>query len=438
MVIPLGRPSLAGSSDLPGSLAHRAGTHAEAFLQGLRNGLRLFRPRVRLERADSRRSLTGDVSAFPPYLVLLRVGFAMPRTLLPRRCALTAPFHPYLNSRSRRYLLCGTFRLTRLNAPSRTLSGTLLCGVRTFLSLPVQPRETLSFTEGQRPSGPASAISYYKMKRGYRLGAKSFVFWNFPANRCAIQCAMMSRFIVLAVMAVNLSVPSKSSNLDYRPPTAREQRALDNFSKVIDKVLAQFRDDDWAENVDHSLTGAEVNPNSEVPLEVNSIIQRSYDVRRNSDRYQEKILPLVKQMVESTDFQEKKDINDQVQDLMHVQVQIRLNRRTVAIDPPPPDNEDLRIAGTALAYKIRREAFPSGSAYTLFCGDAKSLVWDGEHNWFQFKFNHPANTPVIENVEIRIYGAEDRIQHLLQTIDWKLVNAALISEAGGQKNWDWD
>ena len=32
---------------------------------------------------------------FPPYLVLLRVGFTMPPALLPERCALTAPFHPY-------------------------------------------------------------------------------------------------------------------------------------------------------------------------------------------------------------------------------------------------------------------------------------------------------------------------------------------------------
>jgi hypothetical protein len=31
-----------------------------------------------------------------PYLVLLRVGFAMQRSLLNARCALTAPFHPYL------------------------------------------------------------------------------------------------------------------------------------------------------------------------------------------------------------------------------------------------------------------------------------------------------------------------------------------------------
>jgi hypothetical protein len=31
----------------------------------------------------------------PSYLVLLRVWFALPATLLRRRCALTAPFHPY-------------------------------------------------------------------------------------------------------------------------------------------------------------------------------------------------------------------------------------------------------------------------------------------------------------------------------------------------------
>ena len=34
--------------------------------------------------------------AIPAYLVLLRVGFTMRRPLLSVRCALTAPFHPYL------------------------------------------------------------------------------------------------------------------------------------------------------------------------------------------------------------------------------------------------------------------------------------------------------------------------------------------------------
>src|ERR1700724_745436 len=49
--------------------------------------------------------------------------------LLPHLFTLT------LASRPRRYVLCCTCRLTGLNPPSRTLSGTLLYGVRTFLSL---------------------------------------------------------------------------------------------------------------------------------------------------------------------------------------------------------------------------------------------------------------------------------------------------------------
>ena len=96
----------------------------------------------------------------PPYLVLLRVGFTMPPALPPERCALTAPFHPYRrssrpglrpsgqscvcrNTRIRRYLFCGTGRLRALKPTSRTLSGTLPCGVRTFL-----PRWT-PLTRGQ-------------------------------------------------------------------------------------------------------------------------------------------------------------------------------------------------------------------------------------------------------------------------------------------------
>src|SRR5271166_636580 len=45
-------------------------------------------------RADAQRCMA-RCKRFPPYLVLLRVGFTLPPTLPPERCALTAPFHPY-------------------------------------------------------------------------------------------------------------------------------------------------------------------------------------------------------------------------------------------------------------------------------------------------------------------------------------------------------
>ena len=50
--------------------------------------------------------------------------------LLPHLFTLT----PRIRRCTRRYVFCGTSRRPGLNPASRTLSGTLLCGVRTFLS----------------------------------------------------------------------------------------------------------------------------------------------------------------------------------------------------------------------------------------------------------------------------------------------------------------
>jgi len=50
--------------------------------------------------------------------------------LLPHLFTLTPASPP------RRYVFCGTFRRTGLNPTARMLSGTLLCGVRTFLPCP--------------------------------------------------------------------------------------------------------------------------------------------------------------------------------------------------------------------------------------------------------------------------------------------------------------
>ena len=56
----------------------------------------------------------------PPYLALLRMGFAMPVLLPVPRWALTPPFHPCLiphRAGHRRFVFCCTFR--RLAAPGR-------------------------------------------------------------------------------------------------------------------------------------------------------------------------------------------------------------------------------------------------------------------------------------------------------------------------------
>ena len=67
------------------------------------------------------------------YLVLLRVGFTLPRSLPTTRCALTAPFHPYpspmkVRIRAVYFLLHWPW----VHTP-QALPGTLPLGARTFL-----------------------------------------------------------------------------------------------------------------------------------------------------------------------------------------------------------------------------------------------------------------------------------------------------------------
>jgi hypothetical protein len=69
-----------------------------------------------------------------PYLVLLRMGFALPAGLLRPRCALTAPFHPYLPRKAAGGIFSVALSVkSALSEPPRPLAGMLPCGDRTFL-----------------------------------------------------------------------------------------------------------------------------------------------------------------------------------------------------------------------------------------------------------------------------------------------------------------
>ena len=94
-----------------------------------------------------------------PYLALLRVGFTLPPVLPPARCALTAPFHPYLatypwhtgtNTGAPKAMLsvsgvgdqavCFLWHWPWARAP-QALPGTLPNGARTFLPV-ARPKMT--------------------------------------------------------------------------------------------------------------------------------------------------------------------------------------------------------------------------------------------------------------------------------------------------------
>src|SRR5208282_3927797 len=97
----------------------------------------LKRPTRRFD-APSRHVLPGEPGRSLPIWSCSVWGLPCPLqycrggALLPHLFTLTSAFPP------RRYVLCGTSRQPGLNPAARTLSGTLLCGVRTFL--PQRPK----------------------------------------------------------------------------------------------------------------------------------------------------------------------------------------------------------------------------------------------------------------------------------------------------------
>ena len=99
-------------------------------VSGLRTGIA---PESLAINAPSRHAPARKRSSFPIWSCSVW-GLPCPQhycrggALLPHLFTLTS------TSRSRRFVFCGTFRQLNLNSASRMLSGTLLCGVRTFLS----------------------------------------------------------------------------------------------------------------------------------------------------------------------------------------------------------------------------------------------------------------------------------------------------------------
>ncbi len=97
-IIPLGRPLLDGSRNLP-------------------------------ERSGAVMPCSGEPVARRSYLVLLRTRLAMPSPLPETRCALTAPFHPY-PGKPRRSALCGAISGV---TPGGRYPPSYYRGARTFL-----------------------------------------------------------------------------------------------------------------------------------------------------------------------------------------------------------------------------------------------------------------------------------------------------------------
>jgi hypothetical protein len=135
-----------------------------------------------------------------PYLVFLRVGFALPLVSPRARCALTAPFHPcpayVVNDGSEAVCFLWHFPASRLDWP---LASTLPCEARTFLPCTgvatrapaitlTSPSSVPACAGGDHSSGPDVAVRLERPTRSHRAGHATPVWscfgWGFPCPAC--------------------------------------------------------------------------------------------------------------------------------------------------------------------------------------------------------------------------------------------------------------
>lgn len=235
---------------------------------------------------------------------------------------------------------------------------------------------------------------------------------------------MVRRAIVLLMLCAVVPLSLFGMQMP-RKPTPEEQKAIERYRLHMNKVLDQLRGPEWTEKIDFTLTDTMVNPHSDRPMDITEVFQRTYDARTTSARYKTLIVPMVRKMEKEKDPSAKQLLKAQIEDLMHVQIRVVTNVLVSTLHPGPVKQNAVKVPGAISAYKDENNPYGYGAAYTLIFGNAKSARWDENAGYYYYHFVHPSDSPFIENIEIRIYGADDRIKQLLRKVDWTEVNRAL-------------
>lgn len=210
-----------------------------------------------------------------------------------------------------------------------------------------------------------------------------------------------------------------------RQPTAAEEKAITKYVTAVNKVLDQVGGPDWDEHIDQKIEHPMVNLMDDRPLDVDELLRRTYEVRPGSKRFQTLIAPRQQKLTLVKDASQRDLQRAQMEDLKYLEVEAHFNLFVVPMMTGPDPKHDPKVPGATFVHQDRNNPFGHGVAYVLFFSNGRAGKWDETNGVYRNTFVHPPNSPYIENVEIRIYGAEDRIHELLRKLDWKQVNAAL-------------
>ena len=234
----------------------------------------------------------------------------------------------------------------------------------------------------------------------------------------------MIRILVSAILFF-VCLGAAQADPNNRAVTSAERALVDRFDRMLGAVLDQFRTDDWDETVNEGIESPSAPVKPLAPLQINEFLERTYDVRQGSARWNSLIEPKNRAMGAAASPEAMARIGQQMQALMHVHVDAEFNVNAASIDPPLPGNPDLHLPGVAASYRVAHPNAYNESGVILLFGRWRTAQWDAGNGAYRFTFVHPRGSLFIENIEVRIGGAQDRVDELLRSVDWRKVNDAL-------------
>lgn len=245
--------------------------------------------------------------------------------------------------------------------------------------------------------------------------------------------------LLASLVVIGATVDAQSR----RAPTAAETKVLAQLIATMTPIFDRFADEDW--RVKDNDFPAEpsrfsISIHALVPMDDCFGGARTWRVAEGSPRFNTRLKPLIDRAQTLTDslvakYKAGQDtpadakaleaLHQQIKSLSDVTMDVCANRPNVeaaALHSSQPS-----VVPGVIAHKVDGDACGDAtvSCYLLVYGDWKTARLNAPDKLYDFHWVHPAASPYIENVVIRLYGADDRIQEMLKAVDWTRVNEAL-------------
>ena len=252
----------------------------------------------------------------------------------------------------------------------------------------------------------------------------------------------MTRRIPLAIAIAASLGGAASAAQSRRAPTADEAQVLTRFVNAITSTVARFADENWeveGGTFPEDAGDETLSAHPRLPLDDCIGGDRTWRVRSNSPLFNSRLLPLyerAKSLSEAmaANMAAGKSVSSERQELQRLNQQIRgINRVTLEVcgNSPNIGADALALDTPSILPGLVAHKRPSdvcggdvAACYVLVYGDWKSARLNASRDSYTYHFVNPAGSPYLENIVIRLKGADDRIQEMLKA-DWPRVAAAL-------------